>query len=114
MQQIVEDLASDLEDPAASDTDDLDRLKDLAGEAPVVRLVNHLIAEATRRRASDIHIEPYPARLAVRLRIDGILVDMPPPPVRLAKAVVSRIKILARLNIAERRLPQDIESAFGL
>jgi general secretion pathway protein E len=107
MQQIVEDLASDLEDPSASDTDDLDRLKDLAGEAPVVRLVNHLIAEATRRRASDIHIEPYPARLAVRLRIDGILVDMPPPPVRLAKAVVSRIKILARLNIAERRLPQD-------
>jgi general secretion pathway protein E len=107
MQQIVEDLGSDLEDPSASDTDDLDRLKDLAGEAPVVRLVNHLIAEATRRRASDIHIEPYPARLAVRLRIDGILVDMPPPPVRLAKAVVSRIKILARLNIAERRLPQD-------
>ena len=106
MQQIVEDLASDLEDPAA-DSDDLDRLKDLAGEAPVVRLVNHLIAEAARRRASDIHIEPYPARLAVRLRIDGILVDMPPPPVRLAKAVVSRIKILARLNIAERRLPQD-------
>ena len=107
MQQIVEDLASDLEDPAASDIDDLDRLKDLAGEAPVVRLVNHLIAEAARRRASDIHIEPYPARLAVRLRIDGILIDMPPPPVRLAKAVVSRIKILARLNIAERRLPQD-------
>jgi len=115
MQQIVEDLASDLEDPAASDIDDLDRLKDLAGEAPVVRLVNHLIAEAARRRASDIHIEPYPARLAVRLRIDGILIDMPPPPVRLAKAVVSRIKILARLNIAERRLPQDgrIRHAIG-
>jgi general secretion pathway protein E len=107
MQQIVEDLGSDLDDSSASDSDDLDRLKDLAGEAPVVRLVNHLIAEAARRRASDIHIEPYPARLAVRLRIDGILVDMPPPPVRLAKAVVSRIKILARLNIAERRLPQD-------
>lgn len=107
MQQIVEDLGTDLDDSSAGDSDDLDRLKDLAGEAPVVRLVNHLIAEAARRRASDIHIEPYPARLAVRLRIDGILVDMPPPPVRLAKAVVSRIKILARLNIAERRLPQD-------
>jgi general secretion pathway protein E len=107
MQQIVEDLGSDLDDSTASDSDDLDRLKDLAGEAPVVRLVNHLLAEAARRRASDIHIEPYPARLAVRLRIDGILIDMPPPPVRLAKAVVSRIKILARLNIAERRLPQD-------
>jgi general secretion pathway protein E len=107
MQQIVEDLGSDLDDSSAIDSDDLDRLKDLAGEAPVVRLVNHLIAEAARRRASDIHIEPYPARLAVRLRIDGILVEMPPPPARLAKAVVSRIKILARLNIAERRLPQD-------
>jgi general secretion pathway protein E len=107
MQLIVDDIGSDLDDSSASDSDDLDRLKDLAGEAPVVRLVNHLIAEAARRRASDIHIEPYPARLAVRLRIDGILVDMPPPPARLAKAVVSRIKILARLNIAERRLPQD-------
>jgi len=107
MQQIVEDLASDGEESVSLDSDDLDRLKDLAGEAPVVRLVNHLIAEAARRNASDIHIEPYPARLAVRLRIDGILIDMPPPPARLGKAVVSRIKILARLNIAERRLPQD-------
>jgi general secretion pathway protein E len=107
MQQIVEDLTSDIEDATTSDSDDLDRLKDLASEAPVVRLVNHLIAEAARRQASDIHIEPYPASLAVRLRIDGILIDIPPPPVRLASAVVSRIKILARLNIAERRLPQD-------
>jgi len=107
MQQIVEDIGSDVSDAASVDSDDLDRLKDLAGEAPVIRLVNHLIAEAARRHASDIHIEPYPARLAVRLRIDGMLIDMTPPPVRLAKAVVSRIKILARLNIAERRLPQD-------
>jgi general secretion pathway protein E len=107
MQQIVEDLASDVGDATTFDSDDLDRLKDLAGEAPVIRLVNHLIAEAARRHASDIHIEPYPARLAVRLRIDGMLIDMTPPPARLAKAVVSRIKILARLNIAERRLPQD-------
>jgi general secretion pathway protein E len=107
MQQIVEDLTSDIGDATMSDSDDLDRLKDLASEAPVVRLVNHLIAEAARRQASDIHIEPYPASLAVRLRIDGILIDIPPPPVRLASAVVSRIKILARLNIAERRLPQD-------
>lgn len=107
MQQIVEDLTSDIGDATTSDSDDLDRLKDLASEAPVVRLVNHLIAEAARRQASDIHIEPYPASLAVRLRIDGILIDIPPPPVRLASAVVSRIKILARLNIAERRLPQD-------
>lgn len=114
MEQIVEDLASEVNEDAGIDADDLDRLKDLAGEAPVVRLVNHLIAEAARRHASDIHIEPYPERLAVRFRIDGILIDVAPPPARLAKAVVSRIKILARLNIAERRLPQDGRIRFTL
>jgi len=101
LQKIVEDLAPENPD------EDVDRLKDLASEAPVVRLVSHLIEEAIRSRASDIHIEPYPDRLAVRLRIDGMLRDQPSPPVSLARAVVSRIKILANLNIAERRLPQD-------
>ena len=114
MEQIVADMASEVGDDASMDSDDLDRLKDLAGEAPVVRLVNHLIAEAARRQASDIHIEPYPERLAVRFRIDGILIDIAPPPARLGKAVVSRIKILARLNIAERRLPQDGRIRFSL
>ncbi len=101
LEKIVEDMAPDSID------DDVDRLKDLASEAPVVRLVSHLIEEAIRNRASDIHIEPFPDRLAVRLRIDGVLRDLPSPPVSLARAVVSRIKILANLNIAERRLPQD-------
>lgn len=87
--------------------DEIDRLKDLASEAPVVRLVNHLIEEAVRRKASDIHLEPFPGRLELRLRIDGTLHDMPPPPAQLARAVISRIKILAQMNIAERRLPQD-------
>lgn len=87
--------------------DEVDRLKDLASEAPVVRLVNHLIEEAVRHRASDIHLEPFPGRLDLRLRIDGMLHDMPPPPAQLARAVISRIKILAQMNIAERRLPQD-------
>ncbi len=109
MQQIADEM-----DPGAADTgdEDVDRLKDQASEAPVVRLVNHLIEEAVRRRASDIHIEPFPDSLAVRLRVDGVLQDLPPPPVRLAKAVVSRIKILAHLNIAERRLPQDGRVAY--
>jgi len=93
-----------------TDTDrdaDLERLKDLASEAPVIRLVNALITRASEMRASDIHIEAADARLRVRYRIDGLLYDMEPPPLRLKSAIVSRIKIMARLNIAERRLPQD-------
>ncbi|HYG90387.1 MAG TPA: type II secretion system ATPase GspE [Azospirillum sp.] len=87
--------------------DDIERLKDLASEAPVIRLVNALIADAVEARASDIHIEPLEAALRVRYRIDGALREMDAPPRRLATAIVSRIKIMARLNIAERRLPQD-------
>ena len=86
---------------------DADRLKDLASEAPVIRLVNQLIFRAIEQRASDIHIEPSEDRLRVRYRIDGVLREVDSPPVRLRAAMVSRIKIMARLNIAERRLPQD-------
>ena len=87
--------------------EDVDRLRDLASEAPVIRLVNLLIVNAIESRASDIHIEPFRNRLIVRYRVDGILVPVNEPPARLRAAVVSRIKIMARLNIAERRLPQD-------
>ena len=93
--------------PDSGGDEDVDRLKDLASEAPVVRLVSHLIEEAVRLGASDIHVEPFPERLSVRLRIDGVLRDLPSPPVSYARATVSRINILANLNIAERRLPQD-------
>ncbi|MGD9633708.1 MAG: type II secretion system ATPase GspE [Pirellulales bacterium] len=86
---------------------DVERLKDLASEAPVIRLVNQLIGTALDSRASDIHIEPFEDRLKMRYRIDGILREMDPPPNHLRAAIVSRIKIMARLNIAERRLPQD-------
>jgi general secretion pathway protein E len=91
----------------AGATEDIDRLRDLASEAPVIRLVNLLIVNAIETRASDIHIEPFRNRLIVRYRVDGILVPANEPPARLRAAVVSRIKIMARLNIAERRLPQD-------
>lgn len=91
----------------AGATEDIDRLRDLASEAPVIRLVNLLIVNAIEASASDIHIEPFRNRLIVRYRIDGILVPANEPPARLRAAVVSRIKIMARLNIAERRLPQD-------
>jgi general secretion pathway protein E len=86
---------------------DLERLKDLASEAPVIRLVNGLIAKAVEARASDIHLESAESRLRVRYRIDGVLREIEAPPPRLKGAVVSRIKIMARLNIAERRLAQD-------
>ena len=79
----------------------------MAFEAPVVRLVNLLIEEAVASEASDIHIEPFEDTLRVRYRIDGILYDLEAPPRRLQAAVTSRIKLMAELNIAERRLPQD-------
>ncbi len=90
-----------------SDPEDVEHLRDLASEAPVIRLVNLLIQRAVELRASDIHIEPFENRLKVRYRIDGVLEEGESPPVNLTAAVVSRIKIMARLNIAERRLPQD-------
>jgi len=82
-------------------------LQRLAREALVVRLVNNLLREAVRSRASDIHIEAFEDRVQVRYRIDGVLHEVPPPPQRLYPAIVSRVKILADLDIAERRLPQD-------
>src|SRR5207237_8464681 len=91
-------------EPAEADTAPL---KDLASEAPVIRLVNQLIARAVETHASDIHIEPFEDRLRVRYRYDGILHEIEPPPARLQAAVISRVKIMARLDIAERRLPQD-------
>ncbi len=87
--------------------EDIQRLRDLASEAPVIRLVNQLIARAVEARASDVHIEPFENALSVRYRIDGVLRDVESPPSRLRAAITSRIKIMARLNIAERRLPQD-------
>src|SRR6185312_11385002 len=87
--------------------EDAERLKDLASEAPVIRLVNQLIARAVETQASDVHLEPFPDRLRVRYRYDGVLHEVEGPPARLQAAVISRIKIMARLDIAERRLPQD-------
>jgi general secretion pathway protein E len=87
--------------------EDAERLKDLASEAPVIRLVNQLIARAVETHASDVHLEPFPDRMRVRYRYDGVLHEVEPPPTRLQAAVISRVKIMARLDIAERRLPQD-------
>ena len=93
--------------------EDVERLQDLAREAPVIRLVNQIIADAVEARASDIHLEPFRDELRLRYRVDGALRHMAPPPARLARAIASRIKILARLNIAERRLPLDGRARFA-
>ena len=89
------------------DEEDIEHLKDLASEAPVIRMVNQMIQKAVESRASDIHIEPFADELKVRYRVDGILKEVDAPPVRSTAAVISRVKIMAKLNIAERRLPQD-------
>jgi general secretion pathway protein E len=94
-------------DTFADDVRDGEDLKDLASEAPVVRLVNDLFADALKSRASDIHIEPFRDRLRFRFRIDGVLHVRPSPKPGLARLVTSRVKILANLDIAERRRPQD-------
>jgi len=91
----------------SDDEEDVNHLRDLASEAPVIRLVNLLINRAVEQRSSDIHIEPFENELKVRYRIDGVLHDVETPARRLQAAIVSRIKIMAKLNIAERRLPQD-------
>jgi general secretion pathway protein E len=87
--------------------EDLAHLKDLASEAPVIKMVNAIMQRAIEMKASDIHIEPFEQSLKVRLRVDGVLQDIEAPPVKSTAAVISRIKIMAKLNIAERRLPQD-------
>jgi len=104
MGQIVDNIEAR---PEEEDFGDVAHLKDLASEAPVIRLVNLVLAKAVESRASDIHIEPFENRLIVRYRIDGVLHEVESPPRRLSAAMISRVKIMANLDIAERRLPQD-------
>ena len=103
MGQIVDSLGGGDE----GDLEDVEHLRDLASEAPVIRLVNLIMQRAVESRASDIHIEPFENRLKVRYRVDGVLQEVEAPPAKSTAAVISRVKIMAKLNIAERRLPQD-------
>jgi general secretion pathway protein E len=97
----------DLEGDAAEMSEDLEHLRDMASEAPVIRLVNAIIALAVEKRASDIHFEPFEKEFRVRYRIDGVLYPQEAPPREMKAAMISRVKLMAKLNIAERRLPQD-------
>ncbi len=92
---------------AGDDDENIEHLRDMASEAPVIRAVNQIINNAVEQGASDIHIEPFEDELIVRYRIDGMLHEQDAPPRRMTAAIISRIKIMGRLNIAERRLPQD-------
>ncbi len=107
----VDRLLGDLDDVllelTGEENIDINDLEKASEEAPVIKLVNHLLMDSIRKGASDIHIEPYEKDLRVRYRIDGVLYDIMRPPLKLKNAVTSRIKVMSNLDIAERRLPQD-------
>jgi general secretion pathway protein E len=105
MERLVEQVGEEAEERTGDER--VERLIGAASEAPIIRLVNYVIARGIERGASDIHLEPYEKVVRVRYRIDGILEEVESPPKRLQTAIISRIKIMARLNIAESRLPQD-------
>lgn len=110
LEDVFKDLASDEEiqvDHDSKEDVDIEQVLESAEGAPVVRIVNSLLVEALRRRASDIHIEPMEKLLRLRYRIDGDLYEVPSPPKSLQAAIISRIKIMSDMNIAERRIPQD-------
>ncbi len=106
--EVLSQLGTDnMEIVKDEDDVDLTELEKATEEAPVVKLVNAILTDAIRKRASDIHIEPYEKVLRVRFRVDGVLYEMMQPPLRLKNAITSRLKVMAALDIAERRLPQD-------
>jgi general secretion pathway protein E len=108
----VEQAAADLDDAADLDklVDELPEIEDLlesSDDAPIIRVINALLTEAVREGASDVHVEPFESRLSIRFRVDGVMREVMTPPRRLAPLLVSRIKVMSRLDIAEKRLPQD-------
>ena len=108
---VVDEMLEDLdEDELAGLSKEIEKstdLLDIANKAPIVKLVNMVLFQALKMRASDVHIQPYEEKLQIRFRIDGILYDMMSPPKKIQEAIVSRVKIMGKMDIAERRLPQD-------
>ena len=110
LEDILRDIEDDSELEIGHDTtsaDNLDEMLESAADAPVVRIVNSILIEALRKHASDIHIEPMEKKIRLRYRVDGVLYENPSPPKSVQSAISSRIKIMANLDIAERRIPQD-------
>jgi len=114
-EQVIQDMHEEDRDMIISAVEETGDLLDDTSDAPIIKLVNLMLSQAVKARASDIHIEPYQNRIKVRYRVDGILYDMLSPPKHVQSTLISRIKIMARLNIAEKRLPQDgrIEIKIG-
>lgn len=106
-EEVMEDMSGEDVGTLSLELEEAEDLLDLSDEAPIIRLVNKLFYQAVKERASDIHIEPFEARLKIRFRIDGTLYERLNPPKVYHSAIVSRVKVMAGLNIAERRLPQD-------
>ncbi|MFQ5671603.1 MAG: type II secretion system ATPase GspE [Nitrospinales bacterium] len=107
LDRMIDDIEEEEADNLALDSESAEHIRDMASEAPVIKLVNHIISQAIESGASDIHIEPFADDLILRYRIDGVLHDLEAPPKKLFAAITSRIKIMAKLDISERRLPQD-------
>jgi type IV pilus assembly protein PilB len=107
MDDISDEAFADLEVLDDDEDVDLEELEEQSSDAPVVRLVNMILMDAVKRGASDIHVEPYEKEYRVRYRVDGILYQVMNPPLKLKEAITSRLKIMAKLDIAEKRLPQD-------
>ena len=106
----AEQLVQDMEENGSSIISEIEETADLLddiSDAPIIKLVNHIISQSVKARASDIHIEPYQDSFKVRYRVDGILYDLLSPPKWIQPTLISRIKVMAKLNIAEKRLPQD-------
>ncbi|MBF0492743.1 MAG: type II secretion system ATPase GspE [Deltaproteobacteria bacterium] len=104
---VMEDLTEENLDTLAQELEEPQDLLDASDEAPIIKLVNSLLFRAVKSKASDIHVEPFEKDLVVRFRIDGVLYDIMHPPKKVQNSVISRIKIMANLNIAEKRIPQD-------
>ena len=106
--QVMEGLGEDLDlSSVAEELAEPEDLLETQDDAPIIRLINALLTQAIKEDASDIHIEPYENRMVVRMRVDGIMREILQPPRMLAPLIVSRVKVMAKLDIAEKRLPQD-------
>jgi len=114
-EQVIQDMREEDRDLIISAVEETGDLLDDTSDAPIIKLVNLMLSQAVKGRASDIHIEPYQSRIKIRYRVDGILYDMMSPPKHIQSTLTSRVKIMAKLNIAEKRLPQDgrIEIRIG-
>ena len=106
-EQLVQDMTDASGESILNEIEEAADLLDDVGDAPIIKLVNHIIAQAAKANSSDIHIEPYQDRFVIRYRMDGVLYELMSPPKWMQAPLVSRIKVMARLNIAEKRLPQD-------